>query len=390
MFFFSNSWIIDSGATDHVSFFLKNFFSYHYIDPILVKLLDGSQTLTKIVGIVVCSNNPYLTEVLYIPSFTFNLLSVSKATKQLNYHFFMTDMCCEIQDRNTSKMIGCAKESNGLYTLRVSPLCSQTTTISASIPYTSEIFKTAPQISLQSQNTTKAAQHSTHHTHMFSKYSIGNNSKLWHLRLRHVPESISIVIKKDFPFIKCISYVEPCDPCHFGKQKKLSFTRSITQSSKAFDLVHLDIWVPLAIPSIDGHRYFLTIVDDKTRFTWVHFFKLKSEVPILVKNFVTHIETQFEKIVKCFRSDNGPEFNLISFFEEKGIIHQTSYVETPQQNGVIERKHQHLLGMARALLFHSSIPKSFWTYAVSHAAFLINRLPSIALKDIAPYELFFF
>ena len=60
-----------------------------------------------------------------------------------------------------------------------------------------------------------------------------------------------------------------------------------------------------------------------------------------------------------FRTDNGLEFALSSFYASKGIIHQLSCVETPQQNAVAERKHKHLLNVARALRFHANLPLKF-------------------------------
>jgi transposase InsO family protein len=180
-----------------------------------------------------------------------------------------------------------------------------------------------------------------------------------------------------------------CDVCHFAKQKRLPFTLSTSIATSKFDLLHLDIWGPLAIPSVHGHRYFLTIVDDHTRFVWIILLKQKSEVAIKLQHFITLIENQYTTVPKIIRSDNGPEFSLSTFYSSKGIIHQRSCVETPQQNGRVERKHQHILNVGRALLYHSKLPKSFWSYALLHATFIINRVPTPVLGNMSPYQKFY-
>jgi len=63
------------------------------------------------------------------------------------------------------------------------------------------------------------------------------------------------------------------------------------------------------------------------------------------------IENHFNFSLKVLRSDNGPEFLMTDFFNRKGIVHQTSYVETQQQNNIFERKYQHLLNVACARIF---------------------------------------
>ena len=138
----------------------------------------------------------------------------------------------------------------------------------------------------------------------------------------------------------------PCDICHYAKQRKLSFPHSLTHTSNIFDLLHADIWGPYVTPSISGHKYFLTLVDDFSRFTWIILMKTKSEARQHLTNFISFIETQFNRKLKCLRSDNGPEFLMSDFYQAKGIVHHRSCVETPQQNGIVERKHQHILNVA--------------------------------------------
>ena len=97
---------------------------------------------------------------------------------------------------------------------------------------------------------------------------------------------------------------------------------------------------------------FLTILEDYSRHVWVVMLKFKSKAYDKVKSFVHMVENQFEKKVKAIRSDNGLEFLLKVFYDAKGILHQKSCVYTPEQNGRVERRHQHILNI-------SKLPKKF-------------------------------
>jgi len=108
-----------------------------------------------------------------------------------------------------------------------------------------------------------------------------------------------------------------------------------------------------------------------------------------LENFVTFVQTQFETTVKTIRSDNGFEFFMTNFFANKGIVYQTSCVNTPQQNNIVERKYGHILNVARALIIQSHLPKIYWSYSVIHVAHIINMLSTHILNDFSPYEMLY-
>lgn len=133
-------------------------------------------------------------------------------------------------------------------------------------------------------------------------------------------------------------------------------------------------------------KFFLTIVDDFSRCTWVYLLKYKSKTQSLLEQFCTMVENQ---MLKCLRSDNGTKFIMTGFFKTRGTLHRLSCVVTPQQNSIVERKHQHILNVARALKFQSHLPLSFRGHCVLTAVYLINRVPSFSLSSKSPFEILF-
>jgi len=211
------------------------------------------------------------------------------------------------------------------------------------------------------------------------------NLDTWHCRLGHPSSKVLECMSKTYPYI-CFDKNNMCTPCHLVKQHKLPFPLSKSTCDNSFDLVHIDIWGPFSIPSIHGHKYFLTVVDDYTRFTWVYLMKNKNETRSLLTNFVVMVKNQFDKGIKIIRTDNGQEFCCKDFYDKYDIIHQTTCVETPQQNYMVECKHQHILNVTRCLMFQSNLPKIFWSYAIMHVVHLINRVPSPVISNKCPYE----
>lgn len=103
-----------------------------------------------------------------------------------------------------------------------------------------------------------------------------NDTNLWHFRLGH-PSYLKILeMKQVLPNISSSSLRTHCGTCHLAKQNKLPYNSNITFAPSPFNLLHIDVWGSFHVPTIEGYNFFLTIVDDCTRFTWVFLLKQKS------------------------------------------------------------------------------------------------------------------
>jgi hypothetical protein len=161
-------------------------------------------------------------------------------------------------------------------------------------------------------------------------------------------------------------------------------------TERPLELLHMDLFGPIAYISIDGSKYYLVIVDDYLCFTWVFFLQEKYQTQETLKIFLRWAQNEFGLIIKKIRSDNGIEFKnsqIEGFLEEEGIMHEFSSPYTPQQNGVVERKNRTLLDMARTMLDEYKTPDRFWAKAINIACYSINRLYLHRIFKKTSYEL---
>nr|GFA24086.1 hypothetical protein [Tanacetum cinerariifolium] len=135
-----------------------------------------------------------------------------------------------------------------------------------------------------------------------------------------------------------------CSSCEQGKSKRASHPlKPVPNSRQILHLLHMDLCGPMRIASINGKRYVLVIVDDYSRYTWVHFLRSKDEAPEVIIKFLKRISVLLQSPVIIIRTDNGTEFKnqvLKEYFDTVGISHQMSSVRTPQQNRVVKRRNQ--------------------------------------------------
>ena len=137
-----------------------------------------------------------------------------------------------------------------------------------------------------------------------------------------------------------------------------------------------------------GHRGFLLLIDQGSRYRWVYTLKQKGEVPTLIKNWVKYIERQSGTLVKRVHSDNGTELkndDLSKWSKRKCVKWTFSGGYRPQENGLAECSNRSVIQVAPSLLISSRIPRGFWCYAVVTSVYLLNRTLTRTLKWRSPF-----
>ncbi|GJX54141.1 retrovirus-related pol polyprotein from transposon TNT 1-94 [Tanacetum coccineum] len=219
---------------------------------------------------------------------------------------------------------------------------------------------------------------------------------LWHKRLSHLNFKNINKLAKQSKVLGLPSLVyskdKPCTTCEKGKHHRASFkTKQNFSIRKCLHPLHMDLFGLVSPMSINHEKYTLVIVDEYSRYTWVHFLKKKSQAPKIIMSFIRMVENLNNVKVKQIKTDNGTEFRnheLESFCDEKGISQNFSSPYTPEQNGVAERKNRTLIEAARTMLNGSVLSKHFWTEAVRIACYTQNRSIIVKRHDKTPYEIF--
>ncbi|GJW69742.1 putative ribonuclease H-like domain-containing protein [Tanacetum coccineum] len=182
-----------------------------------------------------------------------------------------------------------------------------------------------------------------------------------------------------------------CVACQKGKQHKASCkAKTVSSISHSLQLLHMDLFGPTYVRSLNHKNYCLVITDDFSRFSWVFFLRTKDETSAILKDFIRQIENQLNQKVKTIRSDNGKKFknkDVIELCGLKGIKREYSNARNPQQNGVAERKNRTLIEAARTMLTDSFLPNTFWAEAVSTGCYVLNRVLVTKPHNKTPYEL---
>ena len=349
-----SAWIVDSGCSHHMTGNKSSFIS---LEPYNGGTVTFGSNLrkSKIVGIGKVGNeNLTIKDVYLVEGLNFNLLSESQLcdagyTVKFDFH------TCQLLSTQSNQLIYEGIRDKGIYCLDIN--------------------------------------HFDHGEVCFS--AISEQTTLWHRRLGHYSiDSIRKLIKRELVRGLSLNKVHTesfCDAYAKSKLVKSTFkSKDIVSTTRPLEMLHMDLFGPISIPSLSRKKYVYVIVDDFSRYTWTLFLQYKEEAFENFEMFAKLVENEKGVKIKTIRSDNGGEFVNSKFVElcvNNGYRHEFSTPRTPQQNGVVERKNRTLQEMARSMINESNIPKYLWAEAVNTACYIINRVSIRPITKKTPYEL---
>ncbi|XP_025833281.1 uncharacterized protein LOC112905330 [Agrilus planipennis] len=216
--------------------------------------------------------------------------------------------------------------------------------------------------------------------------------QMWHERLGHLNfnDLRQMVNKNVATGIKFkIGERQSCKICLKGKLSTLPFPERATKCKRPLKTVHSDICGPMRTESNGRGKYFVTFIDDYSRWCEVYILKTKSGVFQAFRSYQNLVEKQTECQIKALQFDNGKEYcsNIFAgYLRSHGIKRRFSAPYTPQQNGVNERKNRTLVEMARCMVLQSSLPSSFWAEAILWHAKVMSEERVIASRLLQAAE----
>jgi hypothetical protein len=289
---YSSCWIVDSGATSHMSSNRRLFKIFFTLErPIEIYLADESVVYATGMGDVrftVQGRSILLTNVLYVPKLTSNLISISKLVSKGNEAYINQDgFHCRTGSGEDIKL----GELNGnLYTVNGIKVRRATCSLVKDLDQQSDSLK------------------------------------LWHHRLGHLNYQDVIRLSKTAEGIDLSEHtipVEVCPGCSFGKMCRTPFPPRSNRATKPLEIIHSDICGPMQVSSRSGKRYFITFIDDHTNFTMAFLLRSKAEALEYFKYYVQTSAKRFAyspttinfdySSIKILRSDNGGEYTSTAF-----------------------------------------------------------------------------
>ncbi|CAK9818809.1 Retrovirus-related Pol polyprotein from transposon TNT 1-94 [Anthophora quadrimaculata] len=357
-------WCLDSGSTSHMC---KNLNCFESVDTRRRgKLNLATNTSTDIhasgtVRAVIEQNdsktNLTIKDALHVPDLRCNLLSIGKITDRGYKVIFTKHQAKIIDEKGNEKLI--AVRRDGLYYV--------------------EQKDSSPHAMATDGDTTKSRD--------------DNVVDIWHRRLGHLNQRDLLEAKRrcNIPngSVEDFKRILRCEICIENKMTRSPFPEKSKRATNILDIIHSDVCGPMRTRSYGGNKYFVTFIDDHSRWCEIRFLKSKDQLFDAFRDFKNYIENQTGRKIKVFQSDNGKEYvnsRFDRFLKDNGIKRRLSVAYNPQQNGVAERKNRTIVETARCLIAQSGLPRSFWAEAVSTANYIRNRCPSRVLAGKSPYE----
>ncbi|GJR52533.1 retrotransposon protein, putative, ty1-copia subclass [Tanacetum coccineum] len=235
------------------------------------------------------------------------------------------------------------------------------------------------------------------YTNVSSMYALSNkraksnldSALLWHCCLGHISKKCIEKLQHDELLILTdLRAFEKCVPCMSGKMARKPYTHQVERAKDLLRLIHTDVCGPFKIVSRQGASYFVTFTDDFSRYGYVYLLKHKHEVFETFKGFQKEVESQLTKTIKSLRSDHRGEYmsqEFLDHLKDHGIIAHRTPPYTLQHNGVSKRRNRTLLDMVRSMMSQTTVPKSFWDYALETAARILNMVPTKKVEK-TPYK----
>lgn len=345
-----DTWILDSGSTDHIA---NNADKFTELTKITTDVISAGGGILKCEGkgnVVITLSEPnygksiILRDVLYVPRINNNLISVSKLN-DIGITALFEENHAELYNNDGSQLARVERE-NDMYILY------------EKVGYTLALKQT--------------------------------NSDLWHKRFGH-PNSVETGRLLDSYGLKTENQQTLCDICNICKIKRKPFPKlSSHRRSEVLELVHADVMGPINPMSRGGNKFVVVFTDDYSRYCEVNVIRYKSEV---FQNFVDYknkVERRFNRKLKVLRTDGGGEFINKEFNEYlriNGIERELTCPYTPEQNGVAERTNQTLINITTCLMENAGADDDLWREAIQTACYLKNRRTTVANDNKTPYEL---
>ena len=354
--FEKNKWFIDSGSTCHITS-NKNFFENLRTDTEeYIYTADGKSVKVEGIGNgylnIIDSKNIErkieISNVKFVPGINGNLISVAKLAEK-GFKVLFYDNVCTIS-KNDLK-IECYKGKNNLYPLNLKTNKKECINL------------------------------------------VTENINIWHKRLGHKNyydlKRLSNGLVDDIKIIDAAR--QECETCLKAKFSQLKFGKSTRISNEPLELIHTDICGPMSVETPSGKRYYLTMIDDFSRYCVVYLLNTKDQAKEKIIEYIETMENQLNKRAKKIRSDNAKEYiskDIEKYFVKKSIVHELSAPYTPQQNCLSERENRSLTETGKRFLFEAKMNLKYWGEAIMTANYLLNRLPT-RCHDKTPFEMLY-